>query len=241
MAFAAFDLNQWAAASDDLRRGNEQSTDLLHRHARKLCHAWHLPGREGAEELASCAALLPRDERERRSQGTVLDNRAVWARILDENFATQLARRITIVPQLVRIYLCAVDGTGQVERDLGGLRKILDSHVGLLDEDGETISWLAEVYADGPTTETELGTRLEASVPDGPVALEATDFTRACAEMWLEIHGRRFRLYHATRKNLALKPNAQLHHGRERYGEFFLAAGGHGIDWLLTAGMPNLT
>ena len=158
---------------------------------------WQLPWKQGVEELQSCAALLLGDEADRRSRGIVLDNRIVWARVQNESFNRRLNSELQVLPKLVSIYLCCADGTGQVERDFGSLKKIVDVHSGPLNEDGDTASWLVEIFADGPRSEEEVATRLESSGAEGSdeVVLEATPFTRECAELWVAIFHRRFRSY----------------------------------------------
>ena len=48
-------------------------------------------------------------------------------------------------------------------RDIGSLKKVLDVHSGPMSEDGDTASWLVEIFADGPKSEEEVATRLEVS------------------------------------------------------------------------------
>ena len=75
---------------------------------------------------------------------------------------------------------------------MGSLTKVLDVHSGPLNEDGDTASWLVEIFADGPKSEEEVATRLECSGAgeSDAVHLEATPFTRECAELWVAIYGR---------------------------------------------------
>ena len=163
VAFTLFDLGRWADASALLRDGTVDNMKQLLRHARDAFRMWQLPWKQGVEELQSCAALLLGDEADRRSRGIVLDNRIVWARVQEESFNRRLSSKLQVLPKLVSIYLCCVDGTGQVERDFGSLKKIVDVHSGPLNEDGDTASWLVEIFADGPKSEEEVATRLECS------------------------------------------------------------------------------
>ncbi|MEC8102051.1 MAG: hypothetical protein VX109_07210, partial [Planctomycetota bacterium] len=96
----------------------------------------------------------------------------------------------------------------QVERDFGSLKKIVDVHSGPMDEDGDTASWLVEIFADGPKSDEEVATRLESSSAEGSdeVVLEATPFTRECAEMWVATFQRRFRIYSRGQKTPGPKP-----------------------------------
>ena len=106
------------------------------------------------------------------------------------------------------------DGTWQVERDLGSLTKVLDVHSGPLNEDGDTASWLVEIFADGPKSEEEVATRLECSGAgeSDAVVLEATPFARECAELWVATFGRRFRIYNSHGQK---QPGRSL--GRKRH------------------------
>ena len=60
---------------------------------------------------------------------------------------------------MIRIYVAAMDTTGPVERGLGKLTEVLAAHSGPMDEDGEHMSELVEVHANGPATVEELATR----------------------------------------------------------------------------------
>ncbi len=139
-------------------------------------------------------------------------------------------RAFRVLPQLIKVYLSVWDGTGQVERDLGHLTHMLSSHEGPLDEDAYTLRDLMEVHLDGPRSEEELATRSAGAgcsvAGDGALlvvvavvvvvvvvvscshveliviagALMLTDYTRECARLWLEKHGRRFCLYRPRRE-----------------------------------------
>ena len=65
---------------------------------------------------------------------THFDNKQVWKRFLDPNFIQQKfptrAAPFHVVPDLARIYIQLLDGEAQVERDLGNLRGLLESHAG---------------------------------------------------------------------------------------------------------------
>ena len=73
------------------------------------------------------------------------------------------------------------DGTGQVERDFGSLKTVLDVQSGPMSEDGDTASWLVEIFADGP--KQVRGGSCHASGVQRP-------FIRECAELWVAIYGR---------------------------------------------------
>ena len=46
---------------------------------------------------------------------------------------------------MVKVYLSALDNTCGIERGLGALKKILDAHVGPMDEDGHTVAYLMDM------------------------------------------------------------------------------------------------
>ena len=53
-------------------------------------------------------------------------------------------------------YVSIIDWAGQVERDLGSLRKILETHVGPTDGRKRGIACAVEIYLDGPEREEDL-------------------------------------------------------------------------------------
>ena len=204
VAFSALDVSRWARALEDRRAGDHASEELLKSHARIMFKHWHLDADRGVRELEGCAILLLRQEADRRKDGNYLDNRILWARTLEASFLKSVSSfgRMRVMPELVPIYLSAMDGTGEVERGLGSLLRVLEAHSGPLSEDGEVASALTEVLLDGPADEAGLGTRPDilrecgsAGVRDVDVALQATGLTRAFASEWLATHGRRFRVY----------------------------------------------
>ena len=100
------------------------------------------------------------------------------------------------------------DRLGGVERDLASLCKTLEQHQGPTDAEALTASELLELRLDGPQTESDLFTQVSLPASNSgplPVAgtgsLEFTDYSRACAQLWVDVFGRRFALY----KNLALQ------------------------------------
>ena len=202
IAFTAMDLDRWDQALKARRDGSHAKHELLQSHAKIMFRHWHLNGDRGVRELEGCAILLLRDERDRRSAGEHLDNRILWARTLEASFLSRVSSSgaLRIMPDLVPIYLSFLDGTGQVERNLGSLLRVLEAHSGPLSEDGDMTSALTEVLLDGPEDESGLATRPDIEVQGNPlqdvaVCLQPTDLTREFAHQWLESHGRRFRVY----------------------------------------------
>ena len=77
---------------------------------------------------------------------TPRDNRAVWSTTLVPGFASDLfTAGFRVLPEMVKVYLSALDNTCGIERGLGALKKILDAHVGPMDEDGHTVAYLMDM------------------------------------------------------------------------------------------------
>ena len=97
--------------------------------------------------------------------------------------------------------------TTTLERNLGELCRQVGAHVGR-SEDGSLTASLLEVALDGPQREEDLFERIEAS---GESKLSPTEFGRACARLWVEQWGRRFRYKYVGRsaqKKLAARPGS---------------------------------
>ncbi len=62
-----------------------------------------------------------------------------------------------------------------------------------------TVSFLTEIMLDGPQSEDALATSTSC---DGEVCLEPTDLCREFAKCWVDLHGRRFRVYKEPRKGV---------------------------------------
>ena len=202
IAFTALDINRWDHAMAERKAGRHDAMELLKSHANIMFRHWHFNAGRGVRELEGCAILLLREEKDRRKAGTYVDNRVLWARTLETTFLNKVSSfgRMHVLSGLVVIYLAAMDGTGDVERNLGALLRVLEAHAGPLSEDGEVASALTEILLDGPDDETSLGNRPEVGegvqgVRDVEMLLQATELTREFARHWLDLHGRRFRVY----------------------------------------------
>lgn len=198
--FTPFDLIRWHKAL--LANENELPLQILRRHTRKMFGAWRLDAAMGVREFESAARKLRRQEMDHLAS-TPRDNRIVWAGVLKEGFASDLfSAGLSVLPDMVRIYLCAMDSTCGVERSLGKLKKVLDSHEGPMDEDGHTIAYLMDIRLDGPCAESHLAVQPSRDV--GTFGVEAgllpTDMTREFAQLWVSMYGRRFALYAGKKK-----------------------------------------
>lgn len=199
VAFTALDLRRWQEAFEEAADRDMQKKDLLLNHAKTCFKQWKLCPRQGVRELETAARFLVRASGGKQD----FDNRAQWRKIFDSVVVAQMSSvPMSVLPTLVSIYLCSMDGTGQVERDLGSLSNILSKHSGPTDQDGELASYTLEVLLDGPQDESGFaevdkgGQRVE----DEAGALRPTDLTRSCARLWVALHGRRFRIYRPRQK-----------------------------------------
>ncbi len=120
------------------------------------------------------------------------DNRASWATALRADFSVELG---TPAKTVIAWYLSISDGTGQVERDLGCLARMMQSHCGA--NNPEHLSALVELHMDGPKQESDLAVRISALSPAGEilVGLSMTPFSRRCLQIWRKLHGSRFNSY----------------------------------------------
>ena len=202
IAFTALDVGRWEHALTERRAERHDSYDLLLSHAKIMFTHWGLDGRRGVRELEGCAVMLLQDEADRRKAGVYLDNRTLWSRTTEQSFLDRVSSYgvLRVLPDLLSIYLSALDGTGEVERGLGHLTEILHAHSGPLQDDGDMASALIEIMLDGPDDETGIGVRPDMGhrddlLVDVDVVLQPTDLCREFAEQWLESHGRRYRVY----------------------------------------------
>ena len=198
--FTAFSLKRWRSALQAAWDGHPEAMTLLQRHVRQLLLRWRMDVSVGVREFEAIAIELQRQESHRIGTKAELDNRIVWRRALNPDFARKHASSgaYIVMPGLIRIYLSCMEGTGNLERMLGQLKRILDAHSGPLAEDGATSADIFEVMIDGP--QDELGV---ATLPDAmrgtdhdehASQLLPTDFVRECGREWVQLHGRRFRV-----------------------------------------------
>ena len=200
MLFTPFDLTRWhkafLAGEDELPMHN------LRRHTAEMFSVWRLDGSLGARELESAARKLRRQETTFLTT-TPRDNRAVWFKTLEPGFASDLfAAGFRVLPEMVKIYISALDSTCGIERGLGALKGILEAHIGPMDEDGHTIAYLMDMRLGGPCSESDLAIQPRGDVGElgCEAALDPTDITRDFARLWVKMHGRRFGLYVTKKK-----------------------------------------
>ena len=210
MAYSAFDLDQWESASVPSNTGMAPAPDMewlrgkLAAAARRFCkgvgvlydsEGWRRGARAALEErrrMRACASTPVGPEAEGNiGKPPHVDNRAAWRAVLDAGRAPSLAGAL-------RFYLATWDGTGQVERGLGLDAHIVKRHLGShqTSSGGDDLySGLLELKLDGPQREEDVFTRGDAGL------LYLTDFSRACASLWLLRHGRRFTCSQSERKD----------------------------------------
>ena len=147
MLFTPFDLTRWHKAF--LAGENELPMQNLRRHTAEMFSVWRLDDILGVRELESAARKLRRQETTFLTT-TPRDNRAVWFKTLEPGFASDLfAAGFRVLPEMVKIYMSALDSTCGIERGLGALKEVLEAHVGPMDEDGHTIAYLMDIRLGG--------------------------------------------------------------------------------------------
>ena len=138
MDFAALDLNLWHGVLRKEESGQEDAASLARSQLRKKAfrlvraHPRVTDVQGVCSELCRLAVKLCRELRRAKpgvdglSSGPgsfCKDNRVVWGRAMAGGVSPGLYA-------VVCWYISIIDGTGQVERDLGSLRKVLETHVG---------------------------------------------------------------------------------------------------------------
>jgi hypothetical protein len=115
-----------------------------------------------------------------------LDLRDIWEIVVLGSLPTVQQQNIELVVPLSDLYSSLEDATGTVERNLGMVRRMLDSHNGPMQPDGSTLSSLVEYALDGPRTEEELFSKGEG----GELLLNG--LSRELCTAWVFYHGRCF-------------------------------------------------
>ena len=132
-----------------------------------------------------------------------IDNRMVWRLVLESGGVPVRLRPVVLA------YFACLHGSGCVERGLGrDKRAVVEPHVGSLRPSAEVEeenSKCLELHKDGPMHEHDLF--VKSSEND---VLLLTEFSRACAVLWLETHGRRFGANAKVRKDVAVPANRKL-------------------------------
>ena len=164
ISFAAFDLNSWHRACVLQQQGQLEQSDLvfsaLARKAKRLSSSYpflRMDPEKAAEEMRCVALALVHQNAETWQHESVKDSRPFWAQAVANNVISNLlGRQPKCVHLMVCWYLAILDGTSVIERDLGGLRSILDEHSGPLGEDGETVADLMYLYLCLPAREEDV-------------------------------------------------------------------------------------
>jgi len=227
----------------------------LLRHCRRLCQALQLGAVEAAQELRTAACLLVHqgsDGAAVHGAGYARDNRELWSQTLSRRWwlshgphnGPLVVGHASHFGRLVCFYLSVTDGTGKVERQLGSLLSILNKHDGPMDEDGKTVSALMDVHLDGPQTEAGMFTcdgaerppavpprssrRHGRHLPAESRGLQFTKFSRECARLWIQLHGRRFAASYTT---ITSRPRKRTLEGASSNvpGDLLVVSGGPSI------------
>ena len=189
LAYRLFDLDMWAVLgrrSTSDTRADQEIWSMLKVSGRNLCGALGAVFDEHAWRAAAAKAVELRAQMLRRSEDKSVDNRLAWRALIDSGGTDEP------VTSVVLFYFSTWDGTGAVERGLGKDAAIQKQHIGDAADgscfDADVYSFLLELNQEGPQREKDMFT--EASG-----ALLFMDFSRACAELWVLTHGRRFACY----------------------------------------------
>ena len=183
--------------------------NLLRKHVAVLGKVLKLP-RDGSREFARVAKTLANLVQTCKTQQICVNHRVVWSWVLVPQWRSKfLPGAIEISKELEAMifFLSVKINTTTLERNLGELCRQVGAHVGR-SEDGSLTASLLEVALDGPQREEDLFERIEAS---GESKLSPTEFGRACARLWVEQWGRRFRYKYVGRsaqKKLAARPGS---------------------------------
>ena len=190
-----FDIDGWVALAqerEDAARGNGPAVRSQRNYkaqivriakALKVDRHWDA----GQFCLAARALAHTVKSQEQRTMEKV-DNRVAWSWLLRPGMRNEICPRLQWSDSLcllIAFYVSMVEGTGQVERQLGRLVGILKEHEGPLAEEGQTASDLLEVYLDGPKDERVLFKRTWTALALGCLwpCLQA---------LYIQLHGKRF-------------------------------------------------
>ena len=127
-----------------------------------------------------------------------VDNRVAWSWLLRPRMRQEICSTLqwsAELQMLIAFYVSMVEGTGDVERQLGRMVTILKEHSGPLREDGETVHALLEVQLDGPRKESDIFYKDDG----GPWHM--TEFGRECQSLFIQLHGRRFSYAYQKRRS----------------------------------------
>jgi len=207
-SFECFNMTEWAEAVNSHHVDDgERVTDLI-RKAKRLFRALGLDVCAGVRELETAVFALVRAFGPRFEH----DNRSMWALVLTPEYAAGVGPLVAL-PRAIQFYISVADGSCDLERALGTMVNIMDKHEGPLSADGATTWALVELAIDGPRSEEEVFTRpfdvtqsaeesaaarcqLPASgAAEEDLPLRFTEFSRICAQRWLNQRGRRFGIY----------------------------------------------
>ena len=197
--FTCFDLTRWHEAHEAMKTSNGVTHQLLQNHVGAMFRGWKL-SRSDVPVFSTVAYKLLEIEGQYLKANAPRDGRTAWAQVFEPSLfpASDVTDDLRL---MVCIYLASRDSTCGIERDLGALSRVLDAHSGPVDDDAQLISACLEVLLDGPQSETDLAYHPvgKGASPESttihPSCLVATDFTRQCARLWVDLRGRRFRVY----------------------------------------------
>jgi hypothetical protein len=204
LSMAAFQVLAWLSRSKE---------NMLRKHVAVLGKALKL-SRDVSRDFAYVAKTLANLMQTCKTQQMSISQKVVWSWVLVPQWRSKFLPKLVGLPKdletLIFFYLSVKINTTTLERNLGELCRQLAAHTGRTAEDSSQLTAsLLEVALDGPQREEDLFERIDDA--DGKPKLSPTDFGRACARLWVEQFGRRFRykyLGRTAQKKLAARPGS---------------------------------
>ena len=149
-------------------------------------------------DFAAVARLLRKVVQAASANKLQTSNRQVWSWFLCSEWRLRFMppschiKFMVDMEKLIGFYLALKVNTTTLERNLGQLCHQLHSHSGPCGDDGRLLSAVLLVALDGPKAPEQLF-HVQKSTESGDVQANPTDFSVACAKLWLATYGRRFR------------------------------------------------
>ena len=224
MDFCIFDLSVY---HNHRKSGSLDSFELwVKPRLKRLFRACSLDDTVGATQYFSCLPALYEHfevDLSRDNASQTFDCRSAWSRIHTHTLQ-QVVGSVDILQQLVYIYVGIQDGTGQVERDLGLVRRVADAASSVGPAEVDLVSLYVEIANNGPQLEEQIcgrllinqqgqglnGQELCQVVNSSPkqVLLNLNRWGTEFARRWVIKHGRRFHIY-KKRKDAGGKKGAR--------------------------------
>lgn len=185
---AIFNLTGWGV--------DAAKTKKLISLAERLSEVLGFNKQQVVQDFYKCAKMLRKLQEAAHANKLELTNRSAWSLVLIPEwrckfFSNMSFKHPDALAGMVSFYLTLKTNTTTLERNLGELCRQLCAHSGPLDQNGKVVGAILEVALDGPRADADMFQSSNA----GSAAthrLEPTEFSRACAKLWIRCFGRRF-------------------------------------------------